>query len=231
MDCYSARIARIYGYDFTKTVYRYFESHQHRREIISAINKTDLPFIRMGNSGDPSENWAHTLHICEEIYRGLGAVQLALFRLVVPKWIVIITRHFNQIDNQDLNRLQRYRVCINTSVSAIDTPDDLQRGLNEYRRLQPYCKSVLRVITFDFNEQNERGREYAEIQRRLLNETGIIDTVFRPSKNNPLLNDGIIKAERKRFLGRTTLVSKHDPKIFMGKCQGCTELCGVGKLT
>ena len=227
MDCYSARIARIYGYDFTQTVKRDFESTQHRAEIIAAINKIDLPFIRMGNSGDPSEDWAHTFKICADISDGLKQLQLSLFEPVVPKWIVIITRHFTTIPDHYLPLLKKYYICINTSISAVDDPDRLLHCLDQYNRIAPYCKSILRVVTFNFNTDTEQGKKYKVIQDNLLKNKGVIDTVFRPSKANPMLKGGLILAEKKRFIGRETLVSKHNKRVFMGKCQNCLEMCGV----
>ena len=63
-DCYAFRVAHRYGIDFSKTVLRNFKSRKHEQNIIKQINKIDMPFIRMGVSGDPSDNWQHTLDIC-----------------------------------------------------------------------------------------------------------------------------------------------------------------------
>jgi hypothetical protein len=227
-DCYSARIARMYGYDFTQTVLRDFESIEHMNEIIRKINKIDLPFIRMGNLGDPSEFWGHTLKICSDIQRGLKEIQLSLFQEVRQKLIVILTRHFKTIPDKNLADLQRFNICINTSVSAIDT--DPERNVNEYNRIKPYCNSILRVVTFDFNTDIQAGREYKEIQDWLLSHDNVIDTVFRPFPGNPLVGGGIIKTAKKKFLGKETVASMHNNKVFMGRCQACKEKCGVGVL-
>ena len=47
-DCYAAKSAKIYGYDFSKTVLRYFENRKHERKIITQINNVKMPFIRIG---------------------------------------------------------------------------------------------------------------------------------------------------------------------------------------
>jgi len=60
-DCYAAKSAKLYGYDFSKTVQRNFESEYHRRFILRQINKIPLDFVRIGTSGDPSENWENTI--------------------------------------------------------------------------------------------------------------------------------------------------------------------------
>ena len=36
-DCYAARTARIYGYDFSKNVLRYFNNEKHLKSIINKI--------------------------------------------------------------------------------------------------------------------------------------------------------------------------------------------------
>ena len=66
-DCYAARNARIYGYDFSENILRDFKSEKHLNSIIKKINSLEFPFIRMGNSGDPSENWNHTISIIEKL--------------------------------------------------------------------------------------------------------------------------------------------------------------------
>ena len=62
-DCYAARYSKKYGYDFSKTVLRHFKDEKHIESIVRKINKVDMPFIRMGTSGDPSENWEHTFAV------------------------------------------------------------------------------------------------------------------------------------------------------------------------
>ena len=85
-DCYSARIAKKYGYDFSKNVLRDFKNDKHLKSIIKKINKIDLDFVRIGSNGDPSEDWEHTLKIIEQL-KGIN------------KKIVIITRHWKNLNN------------------------------------------------------------------------------------------------------------------------------------
>ena len=85
-DCYAAKSAKLYGYDFSKTVFRHFESEKHRRLIINRINKIPLDFVRIGTSGDPSENWEHALKICKGIE-------------TCNKEIVVITKHWTELTN------------------------------------------------------------------------------------------------------------------------------------
>jgi len=115
-DCYAARSAKIYGIDFTKTVKRSFKNESHRFLISRQIEKVDLPFIRIGVTGDPSEEWQHTIDVIKQIRFNR---QLDLFNLSL-KDVVIITKHWKTLSDYQLNELSKLDVCINTSVSALD---------------------------------------------------------------------------------------------------------------
>jgi len=211
-DCYSARTARIYGYDFSKNVLRDFESEKHLKSIINKINKIDFEFIRMGNSGDPSENWEHTISIIEKL-KGIN------------KQIIIITRHWNLLTLSQLERIKKLNICINTSISPID--DDLHRNIEQYEILKNYCKSILRCVSFDFNTKNEKGLKYSMEQDWIFNNYDVLDTVFRCSKSNPLYKDGIINIKETKFLGKKCNVSKYNKKTYFGNCKSCLEKCGL----
>ena len=214
-DCYAARSAKIYGYDFSKTILRSFESEKHRRQILRQINNVNSDFIRMGCSGDPSENWEHTTHILRQIDK-------------CNKFIVIITKHWTEIPGFILEYLRRINVIINTSVAAVDNEYLLRYRLRQYLKLKKYCKSILRLVTFDFNMDNEHGHKYAGIQSRLLRNENIINTAFRPSAGNPLITAGIIQTKAMQFMRKSnTLVSINNDNIYLGSCKSCPEMCGV----
>jgi hypothetical protein len=223
-DCYAYKTAKRYGIDFGKSIERYFESEQHRKLIVNQIEKIDMPFIRIGCSGDPSENWQHTINIIKQIKENS---QLSLFDISSKKQIVIITRHWNKLTDSQLKEIAKYNICINTSVSAMDSQSLMNSCINEYNRIKPYCKSILRVVTCDFNEHNNTGKEMAETQRKLLKNENIIDTVFRPSSKNKLVVNGVINVKKMAFMKSTALVSKFNKKTFLGKCGNCLEMCGL----
>jgi len=100
-DCYAAKSAKLYGYDFGKTVLRKFENRKHERKIIRQISKIKLGFVRIGTSGDPSENWEHTLAVCKKISN-------------CNKQIVIITKHWFNLTDLQMVFLNTINVCINT---------------------------------------------------------------------------------------------------------------------
>lgn len=223
-DCYAYKTAKRYGIDFSQSIERHFESEAHRQSIVKQIEKIDMPFIRIGCSGDPSENWQHTIDVIGKLR---SQSQLTLFGYQSKKQIVIITRHWNTLTDAQLILLKQYNIVINTSVSAMDSERLINHSIEQYDRLKPFCKSVLRVVTADFNEHNEQGKIMAETQRKLLKNEFVIDTVFRPSSKNKFVTDGIINVKRMAFLNSKALISKYNKKAFVGKCENCLEMCGL----
>jgi hypothetical protein len=213
-DCYAAKSAKIYGYDFSKTVIRDFKDIAHQRKIILQISKIKLDFVRIGTNGDPSENWEHCIKICKIISRS-------------NKQIVIITKHWTFLTDLQLEYLSKLNVCINTSVSALDEKDQLESCLFQYKRIKNYCKSVLRIVSCDFNLDNEKGKQLSEIQHSLFKNEDVIDTVFRLNKSNPYIKEGIVNVKKSKFLGKNTIISKFNKKTYFGKCSSCTEMCGI----
>ncbi len=213
-DCYAARTAKRYGIDFSTAVLRDFEDWPHQQEIASAIHRIKMPFIRLGASGDPSEDWGHTM----KILRVLATCNTEL---------VIITRHWRLLADEQLAEMSRMNLCVNTSASALDSRPEIERALAQFIRIKPFCKSVLRVISCDFNLDNSEGAERAQIQDALFQNTPTLDTVFRPSKRNRFVTDGVIHAKPEFFNGKPQLSSKRNRKTYMGKCGSCQEMCGV----
>lgn len=223
-DCYAARSAKIYGFDFATSIDRHFRNEPHRVKIVNQIKKIDMPFIRIGCSGDPSENWQHMIGVLKKL---TNENQLSLFDYRFSRQIVVITRHWKQLNEAQLHQLAEFNLVVNTSVSALDSADLISNSLTQYERLKPFCKSVLRVISCDFNTENESGRRKMRIQEQLFKNDNVIDTVFRPSKNNPFILSGLINAGIGNFMGKKTLMSKYNKKTFVGKCKSCKEMCGV----
>lgn len=214
-ECYAAKSAKIYGYDFTKTVYRDFDDESHIKSIVREIYRINMPFIRMGTSGDPSENWEHTISIIR---------QLAL----INKPIVIITKHWNAMTEEQILEMSQFDIVFNSSVSALDDAEQLQSVLKSHSKISKRFKSYLRVVTADFNTVSDTGLRLSLLQEKLLREANVIDTVLRISKGNALAKGGVINAKKSKFLGGNSLISKHNKKTYMGKCGTCKELCGVG---
>lgn len=213
-DCYAAKSSKLYGYDFSKTVLRSFENEYHRRFIVSQINNIKLDFVRIGTSGDPSENWEHTISILKQIDK-------------CNKQIVLITKHWTNLTDEHLRYFSGINICINTSTSAMDKIHILENCVTQYKRLKPYCKSVLRIVSANFNLDNETGHKLHKIQKELFSNDNTIDTVLRVNKNNQYVKDGIILVKQSKFLGKKALISKYNPKTYFGKCSNCLEMCGL----
>lgn len=222
-DCYAYKTAKRYGIDFSKSIERNFLNNSHKQKIINQIKKIKMPFIRIGCTGDPSENWEHTINIIKQLKE---VTQLSLFN-ESTKEIVIITRHWKKLKDSQLEEIKKYNICINTSISALDDDFLIKDCLEQYNRLKPYCKSVLRVITADFNLNNKKGFELNEIQKKLLKNENVIDTVFRPSSKNDFVVENIINVKKMGFMKSKALVSKFNKKTFLGKCENCLEMCGI----
>jgi hypothetical protein len=226
-NCYAQNIASRYAFDFDMPVKRKFEydssgqlyfegfyDTKHENEIIRQIENADMPFVRIGEMGDPSNSWEHTLNICKIISRA-------------KKTIVIITKHLKPIHDYLFNDISKMDICINTSVSALDNFDELDWRLMFYNKLKQICKSVLRIVSCDFNKENKEGLFRAEIQDELFKNDKIIDTVFRPSSDNPLIINEIIKVEKVRFLKSEVLASIYNKNAYLGYCNTCPEMCGI----
>jgi hypothetical protein len=213
-DCYAAKSAKLYGYDFGETVVRRFRNEAHKKTIVRQISNIPLGFVRIGTSGDPSEAWEHTLNVCKDITPS-------------NKEIVIITKHWLNLADTQLKSLEKLNVCINTSVSALDSPKLLSNSIEQYLRLRPYCKSILRIVSCDFNTENQEGKRLSEIQHQLFKNESIIDTVFRVNKKNKLVKDGVINISESTFLGKKCYISKFRKSTYFGKCATCHEMCGL----
>jgi len=224
-NCYAQNIASRYGFDFTvptkrdfikdtKQIYlQGFCDVEHEADIVRQIKNIDMPFIRMGEMGDPSEDWTHTVDICSKV-------------AMAGKPIVIITKHINKIPDNLLDVISGINVCINTSLSALDTDDEIEHRLVQYEKLKAYSKSILRLVSCDFNLRNKTGQKKDKRQDALL-ALSPIDTVFRPSLENKLVTSGIIKIKRVKFLRGDVLASMHRPDIYMGICDKCPDMCGI----
>ncbi len=172
-ECYASKFANQYGYNFNKTKLRKFDNIKHIEEIRNKIHNIDMPFLRIGVTGDPSENWKHTLSV------------INLISGIKP--IVIITKHWQSLTEHNLKQLEKYNICINTSISSLDDNSLIKYRLYQYNRIKNYCKSVLRIVSCNFNLNNLTGLIYNDKQDMLFNNKNIIDNVLRVSLNNQLV--------------------------------------------
>jgi hypothetical protein len=203
--CYAVKLAKARGYNFSKVVKRDFINNKNFVEITRKLKR--IPFVRIGVMCDPSFDWEHTLKIIERIKP-------------YNKNIVIITKHWKELKEEQLYRLKG--IVVNTSVSALDSEEQREKMLFWYNKLKPYCRSILRVNTSDFNDNNLRL-----IQEDLLNNNNVIDNVLRFPKSHILVKNKIINVTKHKFLNSFIYASKHKDNIFFGFCSNCLDQCGI----
>lgn len=225
-DCYAQRIASRYGIDFSIPVRRCFTGYKqqfslfgdyenhHVDVILNQIKHISMPFVRIGDMGDPSQFWEHTINICKTIARA-------------GKPIVIITKHWKPIPDYLLSEIHGLDLYINTSISPLDSSSELEYRLAQYQRLKNYCHSVLRIVSCDFNTDNTTGKKLYSIQNKLFDKYRFIDTIFRPGPSNILLQQGIINADKMQFLGSKVLASMYNKQAYFGCCSHCPDMCGL----
>lgn len=212
-ECYAANIAKRYRWEFGDPVSRKFQDEKSKTSLIRQIQKATMPFIRIGEMGDPSEDWENTLSIASQI-SGYG------------KQIVIITKHWKPIPRHLLPLL--FGVTVNTSISALDSRGEVAYRIAQFQKLKKWCNSVLRVVSCRFNESSYEGRQRAEIQDLLFTHNPI-DTVFRPSAKNEFIERGVIHVEPRKFLGTVMLASVRDKAAHFGDCESCPDQCGINQ--
>jgi len=212
-SCYAVRLAKRSGIDFTKPVKRYFANDSHTKKIINQLRNIDIPFVRIGTSGDPSDDWYHTFDIIEKIRPA-------------NQNIVIITKQWNPIPYEFESDLSG--IYMNTSISALDSKWQIQHRLDEYERLKPYCYSILRVNTCKFNHSNVTGKILNDVQLKLLNNENVLDTILRFKKDHNLVTSGIVIIDKTKYLRSEVYASVFNNNTYFGTCDKCQELCGIG---
>jgi len=212
--CYAYKIANFRGIDFAHSVTRKLKTRSQIKDIGKKIFRSEKEFIRIGTMGDPCHNWGYTLLICEWIYKS-------------KKPIVIITKHWIELTDKQMERMGELDVIINTSLSALDTEEQIKYRLEQYERYKKYGKSVLRIISCDFNVENPEGKRLMDIQNELFKNEYIIDNPLRVPTSYPLVKSGIIKVTKVMDINSEVYMSKFNPETYIGVCKDCPELCGV----
>jgi hypothetical protein len=210
--CYAYKMASLYGYDFAKSINRQITTDAII-PVESAVKKHNSRFFRIGTMGDPSHNWSLTLEVCE----WLGKIRIP----------VIITKHWIQLSDKELNRLLKCNAVINTSISPLDDKDEISYRLGEFKRLKKYgIRSVLRIVSARFgNTQN--GQLYNSIQAELFKHYPIIDNPLRLLSTDKRIIDGDILVEKKEILNNNNVISMINKDTYIGTCKNCPEQCGV----
>lgn len=215
-ECYAAKIATRYGIAFGHSVPRGFvDRWQHRDILVRQLRMHALSWYRIGVMGDPSHAWSHTL---------------AVIRMLRPaeKTAVIVTKHWTALTDDHISQLLELDAVVHTSTSGLDTDAQTKHRVRQYERLKHYgVRSVNRVVTCSFGD-TEWARACQLRQDFLLSLGPVIDTPLRVSPTNPRVISGeLVTTRRTDALGGGSLLSLHDPGVFLGNCADCPDQCGV----
>lgn len=213
-ECYAARTASRYGIDFATSVSR----RPTKTALMDAFwiaKNHPATWYRIGTAGDPSHDWDNTLDVCEAL-RGTGKIP------------VIITKHWLTLSENHLSRLKALAAVVNTSTSGMDTDAEIDHRVNQMDRIKVAgVKSVCRVVTCSYS-LSEWGRNCKEKQDYLLSLAPVIDNPLRASKaNERVANGDIILTRKDESIGGGKFVSLHDQNVYLGRCGGCIDQCGV----
>lgn len=212
--CYAAKTAALYKRDFRASVSR-MPCRKAWREVWAKVKAFRASWYRIGTAGDPSHDWDTTLRVCE-LLASTG------------KQPVIITKHWLTLSDEQLERFKEVRAVLNTSVSALDSREELAHRLYQLGRISRHgMKSAARVVTCAFGN-TEWGRERDIIQAELLKLSPIIDNPLRLSPKDQRVIDGHIVVSRVAgAVGGGKWVSLHSPDVYLGTCTRCPDQCGA----
>jgi hypothetical protein len=224
--CYAAKVSKFYGYDFSKSVSRKLSSDNvkqltlfdcktiYGKKNISNIVKTNaLKWFRIGTMGDPCHDWELTLLLCE----WLGKYKIP----------VAITKHWVTIPVAYIDRFKKCGTVFNTSISALDTDDEIEHRLEQFNRLKKHgIRSVLRVVSCKFGD-TENGKMLHNKQEEILKNWPLIDNPLRIPCTDGRVVSGDIITVKKMDMNVKTSVSINDESTYIGKCNQCKDQCGV----
>ena len=206
--CYAYKMATLYGFDFRKSVIR---KNDETISIETTIKKAQLPWFRIGVMGDPSFSWENTIEVCERFSRF--------------KTPVIVTKHWVELTVNDIIALKKCNAVVNTSISALDSDDEINYRVDQFVRLKSHnLKSVLRIVSVNFGKDET---EKISKQARIFKNTPVIDTPLRIPANDSRVLSGMIKTERRQNIKSASTISRYKSNSYIGPCCICPDQCGV----
>lgn len=214
--CYAATTARQYQRDFSVSVSRR-PGIKSFPGVWQKVRDNRANWYRIGTAGDPCHDWENTVSVCERLK-------------TTGKHPVIITKHWIPIPDELMSVLRSVNAVVNTSVSALDTRDELKYRLSQFERVGlEGIKSVVRIVTCCFGE-TEWGRDRKEIQDQLLRLSPIIDNPLRVRPSDKRVTDGHLIVHIVPWaIGGGKSVSLHSRDVYLGVCSKCSDQCGAHK--
>lgn len=212
--CYAKKVAEFYGFNFPVSVSRK-PVESEKKSIEKKIRNHEATWFRIGVMGDPCHDWDNLVEVCE----WLGAI----------KTPVVVTKHWMAASDEQLKRLAKCGTVFNTSVSALDTPKELELRLKQWRRVTEFgMRSILRVISCKFGD-TELGRSMDTVQRELFAIGGelVIDNPLRIPATDQRVIDGHILVSREKDIEANAWISLENKQTYLGHCSMCPDQCGV----
>jgi hypothetical protein len=214
--CYAAKIAKFRGLDFSQAVTRTIHTRAQARAIERAVATAPQGFFRIGVMGDPCHAWEETVSVVE---------WLAEFARPV-----IITKHWRVMTDEQMRRLIACAAVVNVSLSALDTPAELKHRKTQFFRYKVLGgASVARIVSCEFNAENEEGARMKAIQEELFWLRPTLDNPLRAPMNHPLVVSGVILMTRVQDLASTRSISLANKATYVGHCAGCPDVCGINE--
>jgi hypothetical protein len=162
--------------------------------------------------GDPSLDWELTV----EVARWIGNIRR----------VVVVTKHWLVLSDKQISTLEASSVVVNTSVSALDSDEEIEHRLQQHRRLvAAKVKAILRIVTVNFGEAM---RQLRVVQNRLRAVGQYIDNPLRIPANDKRVIDGWFNVAKTQDLNSKRNISIDNPHCYVGKCCACPDQCGTG---
>lgn len=213
-ECYARKGADRYGVDFATAVSRKL-TPSTRDDVFCSVRDFRANWYRIGVSGDPCHDWENTVEVCE-------------FLKPTGKIPVIITKHWRILSDAQVQRLKAVGAVFNTSLSGLDTDAEIKHRVKQmFRMREAGMDSACRIVSCKFGA-SEWAQEAQKKQDYLFSLGQVIDNPLRATKSNPRVLSGDIILERAdEAIGGGKLISLHKDGIYLGKCEGCPDQCGV----
>jgi|Laugrespbdmm15dd_1035085.scaffolds.fasta_scaffold09735_2 hypothetical protein len=212
--CYAAKIAKYRGIDFSKAVTRTIHSKAQARAIERQVAAAPQGFFRIGVMGDPCHAWEETVSVIEW-----------LSDFAHP---VLITKHWKVATDDQLKRMAACGTALNTSLSALDTPQELKHRKAQFFRFKLLGgNSVARIVSCDFNPDNAEGVRMKAIQDDLFELRPTLDNPLRVPRTHPMVVSGTILLTVIKDLSSKRTISLANAKTYIGHCAGCPDVCGI----
>ena len=213
-QCYAQSISKVYGFDFPISVSRR-PIDSERKQIEKKVKEHPATWFRIGTMGDPCHDWPLLVEICEW--------------LTPIKQPVIITKHWTPISDELLTKLVKTDCVLNTSVSGIDTDNELRHRLKQHERfVGAGIESVLRLVSCQFGD-TDKGKEMAARQQFIIDycKGKYIDNPLRISAKDKRVIAGDIIAVKKMDLIKEVSMSVLNSDVYTGHCSKCDDQCGA----